>query len=328
MWRSRSSDDDHDVADLDAATLGDQLDGLGQRAVEVEQVGDVVGAGELLHVDDRARVEHRPALGQRDHRERARHALGGQRRALQRVDGDVDLRRRAVADLLAVVEHRRLVLLALADDDDAVHAHGAEHQAHRVDGGLVGGDLVAEADHARGGQRGGLGRAHELEREVAVRSGRLGHGREPMRLARAASGQTRRSADDRDAARSSRPRPLRGEPQVQAVALPAELVDRPQRRLGLGQRRLAVQDAVGDRGGRRRVGQLVGGRRVGTGVEGDAAGLVGARVVEVPGDLDGVRADRADLDPARQRQDHLRQRHRAPQVRVGVGDALQVLHRP
>ena len=91
-----------------------------------------------------------------------------ERRALERVDGDVDLRRAAVADVLAVVEHRRLVLLALADDDDAVHRDRVEHEAHRVDGGLVGGDLVAAADPAGGGERGGLGDAHELEREVAV----------------------------------------------------------------------------------------------------------------------------------------------------------------
>ena len=45
----------------------------------------------------------------------------------------------AVADLLAVVEHRRLVLLALADHDDAVHRDGVEHRAHRVDRRLVGG---------------------------------------------------------------------------------------------------------------------------------------------------------------------------------------------
>ena len=35
-------------------------------------------------------------------------------------------RRLAVADALAVVEHRRLVLLALADHDDAVHVDGAD----------------------------------------------------------------------------------------------------------------------------------------------------------------------------------------------------------
>ena len=76
---------------------------LAQVAVEVEQVGDLLAAGHLLHVDARARVEHRPLLGERDHRERARHAQRAQARALERVDGDVDRRRRAVADVLAVV---------------------------------------------------------------------------------------------------------------------------------------------------------------------------------------------------------------------------------
>ena len=45
------------------------------------------------------------------------------------------------------------------------------HVPHRVDGGLVGGVLVAAADPAGGGQRGGLGDADELEGEVAI--GRL-----------------------------------------------------------------------------------------------------------------------------------------------------------
>ena len=82
---------------------------------------------------------------------------------------------RAVADLLAVGQHRRLVLLALADHDDAVHVDGVEHGVHAVDGGLVGGLLVAAPDVAAGGQRGGLGHAHELEREVAVRDVARGH---------------------------------------------------------------------------------------------------------------------------------------------------------
>ena len=47
-------------------------------------------------------------------------------------------------------------------------AHGAQHGVHAVDGGLVGGDLVAAADPAGGLQRGGLGDADELEREVAI----------------------------------------------------------------------------------------------------------------------------------------------------------------
>ena len=69
---------------------------------------------------------------------------------------------------LAVVEHRRFVLLALADDDDAVHRHGVEDGAHGVDGGAVGSVLVAPAHPPRRGQRRRLGDADELEGEVAV----------------------------------------------------------------------------------------------------------------------------------------------------------------
>ena len=130
-------------------------------------------AGHLLHVDARAGVEHAAALGQRDHGQRARHAARGQPRALERVDRDVDLGRAAVADLLAVVEHRGLVLLPLADHHDAVHRHRVQREAHRVDGGLVGGLLVAAPDPARGRQRGRLGDPHQLEREVAVGRARV-----------------------------------------------------------------------------------------------------------------------------------------------------------
>ena len=77
----------------------------------------------------------------------------------------------AVADLLAVEEHRGVVLLALADHDDAVHRDACDELAHRVDGGAVAAVLVAAADPAAGGHRGGLGHPDELEREVAV--GRL-----------------------------------------------------------------------------------------------------------------------------------------------------------
>ena len=158
----------HHVADVAVLALGDELERLGQRAVEIEQVGDVGAAGDLLHVDARPRIEHRPALGQRDHGQRVGHAERGQPGALQRIDGDVDLGRDAVADLLAVEEHRRLVLLALADHHHAVHRDGVQHRAHRVHGGLVGSLLVAAADLAGGGQRGRLGHADELEREVAI----------------------------------------------------------------------------------------------------------------------------------------------------------------
>ena len=67
-----------------------------------------------------------------------------------------------------------MVLLALANDDDAVHRDGVEHRPHRVDGGLIGGFLVAPADPPGGAERCGFGDADELEREVAVRT-RGGH---------------------------------------------------------------------------------------------------------------------------------------------------------
>ncbi len=126
------------------------------------------GAGHLHHVDAGTGVEHRAARGQRDDGERRGHAVRGERRALQRIDRDVDLGRGAVADALAVVEHRRLILLALADHHEAVHLHGLQRVAHAVDGGLVGGQLVAASHERRAGERGGLGDAHELQREVAI----------------------------------------------------------------------------------------------------------------------------------------------------------------
>ena len=49
-----------------------------------------------------------------------------------------DVRRLRVADLLADVEHRRLVALALADDDRAGHLGVVHGLAHGGDGGLVG----------------------------------------------------------------------------------------------------------------------------------------------------------------------------------------------
>jgi hypothetical protein len=87
---------------------------------------------------------------------------------------DVDLRAGAVPHLLAVVQHRGVVLLALTDDDDAVHAYGADEHAHRIDRHSVRAVLVAAADPAAGCHRCRLGDADEVEREVAVR--RLGGG--------------------------------------------------------------------------------------------------------------------------------------------------------
>ena len=108
-------------------------------------------------------------------RERNQRIIEGLREAgaVDRVDRDVDSGSGAVADLLAVVQHGRLVLLALADHDGAVHRHRVDHQAHRVDRGAVGRDLVAVADPPSRRQGGGFGDADELQGKVAVGSWRL-----------------------------------------------------------------------------------------------------------------------------------------------------------
>ena len=139
---------DHgDVAHRGALALGDLRTRPGG-ARQREDVRDLGAAGELLHVDAGARVEHRAPLGQRDDRQGRGHPARRQPGALQRVDGDVDLGRAAVADPLAVVEHRRLVLLALADDHQAVHRDRVEEQAHSVDRRLIGLLLFSAPDPA------------------------------------------------------------------------------------------------------------------------------------------------------------------------------------
>ena len=161
-------DADGDVADRALLRLGDAPDVLGDRRGDVDDVGGGRAGGQLLHVEDGRRVVHRAAVGDGHDGDRVRHALGHERGAVDRVDGDVALGPVPVADLLAVVEHRRFVLLALADDDDAVHAHRADEGPHGVDGRAVAAVLVAAADPAAGGHRGRLGDPDQLEGEVAV----------------------------------------------------------------------------------------------------------------------------------------------------------------
>src|SRR5690606_12090022 len=79
------------------------------------------------------------------------------------------------ADDLAVVEHRRTILLALADHDGAAEADRSEEGAHGIHRGAVGGVLVSAADEGGGADGGRLGRPHELEREVAVGDGGTQH---------------------------------------------------------------------------------------------------------------------------------------------------------
>ena len=154
---------------LDPAILrpGDPLEVLGDRGGDVDHLRRGRSDDELLHVVE-VGVEHRAPLGEGDGRDAPGDAARDQARAVDRVHRDVDGRRVAVADLLADVEHRRLVLLALADDHHAVHVDESEAPAHRVDGGLVGYLLLIAPHVPSRGHRGALGDADQLERKVAV----------------------------------------------------------------------------------------------------------------------------------------------------------------
>ena len=96
--------------------------------------------------------------------------MGDEVRALERVDGDVDPRDVVAIgarppDPLADVEHRRLVALALADDDPPGEVDLVHRPAHRLGGGRVRAVAVAAAHEPRrlDGRR--LGDPDHLERE-------------------------------------------------------------------------------------------------------------------------------------------------------------------
>ncbi len=115
---------------------------------------------------------------------------------------------------------------------------------------------------------------------------------------------------------------------MKAAGRPAQLSDRPQRRLGLVERhRTTLRDRAAD-------GDLIHGGagelrldRIERHAQRQPARRARARVVEVPDDLACSGAVGKDLGPARQRQHDRRQRDGPPEVRVGGADPLQRLHR-
>ena len=143
-------------------------DVVGGRRVEIDDTLRIAGPDrDLLHINV-GRIEQRAAFRHRHRGDGARHVLGAQGRAFERIDGDVDLGSDLGADLLADEQHRRLVALALPDHHRAVDRQLVELAPHGVDGRLVGGLLVAAAAQPRRRHRRTLGHAHDLERENAL----------------------------------------------------------------------------------------------------------------------------------------------------------------
>ena len=133
----------------------------GGSASRIDAGRQAAADSDLVHVGV-GRVEEAAVRRHGDAGDRVRAALGADRGALERIEGDVDLGAVAGADLLADVEHRRLVALALADHHRAVDVEDVERLAHGVDRRLVGRLLVAVADQPGAGQRGRLGDADRV----------------------------------------------------------------------------------------------------------------------------------------------------------------------
>ena len=125
-----------------ALGLGKDANAFGRRHVQIDQPFRIARPdGQLVHVDIRC-VQHRMTRPHRNDRQRVRHCLGGQRGAFQRIQRDVHLDALARPDFLADEQHRRLVALALADNDgpidrQAVDAMRQELNRLPIDGTVV-----------------------------------------------------------------------------------------------------------------------------------------------------------------------------------------------
>ena len=179
-WRGRSSTTTVSSSTCRPSARGDRPQVLAHRRVDVDEV---LGAGaddQLLHVEI-GRVQQAAFVGRGQHRDGIGRAGGAQVRALERIDGDVDLVVGAAlavalagqADLLADEEHRRLVALTLADDDGAVDRHRVELAPHRFDGRLIRAVAIALPHRVGTGDGRLFDDAQELEGEVGFHGGTL-----------------------------------------------------------------------------------------------------------------------------------------------------------
>ena len=162
---------DRKILDRNALGLGECGKVLGRGRVEIDEAVRVAAPdSDLFHVDV-GHLEEAAAGRHGNDRQRVRQVLGAQGRAFQRHGGDVDLRAVESTDLLADIEMVDGILSALADDDGTVDRQVIELALHGVDGGKIGGALIAAAPHTGGGHRGALGDPDQLDGQDTVDRG-------------------------------------------------------------------------------------------------------------------------------------------------------------
>ena len=83
--------DDDEILDVALEAAGDRVEVLGHRRVEADGILRARTDDELLHVEV-GRMQQTAAFGGREHGDRVRRAGRAEVRALERIDGDVDLR--------------------------------------------------------------------------------------------------------------------------------------------------------------------------------------------------------------------------------------------
>ena len=169
-WRGRSRMTTVTSSARGLLRLGDPADVHGHRRGDVHEVGGLRAGDELVHVEDRGRVEHRAALGDRQHGRRRSPCPW--RSAWCRRSGP--RRRRTPAPVPSPTRSPlksigAFVLLALADDHDAVHRDGVRPGSRMALTAAPSAPFLSPRPTQRpDGHGAGLGDPDELQGEVAV----------------------------------------------------------------------------------------------------------------------------------------------------------------
>ena len=162
-------DDDRHVSYRLVTGLGYTADVFCYWRVDIDHVFAVWPDNELVHVKDSFGIEHGTARSNCNNADSAAGTVGGQTRAVDRIDSDVDRSVSAGAEVLAVEKHRSFIFLAFTDDNNAVHVDGVEHVAHRVDSSAISCVFVSAAHQTAGSHSCSFRAAAKLERQIAVR---------------------------------------------------------------------------------------------------------------------------------------------------------------
>ena len=163
---------DDQVLDIAVQRICNDAEVVFRRGIEIKSFPARLLVPHHLRTDDQfiqidvGRVPETACFGHRHHRNRSELVLCCKIRALEWIDRDIDLGTLPGSDLLADIEHRRLIPLALADDDLTIDIEPRQHSAHRLDRGIVRGMPVPETDPSCRSDRSSLGHLQELQEEI------------------------------------------------------------------------------------------------------------------------------------------------------------------